>query len=39
MRNLDSRLATGEISEGTYREVKNELLERKRKLETILDLV
>ena len=39
LRNLDSRLATGEISEGTYREVKNELLERKRKLETILDLV
>ncbi|MBN1924177.1 MAG: hypothetical protein JW791_05490 [Nanoarchaeota archaeon] len=39
LRGLDSRLANGEINEATYNEVKENLEERKRKLETILDLI
>ena len=39
LRKLDSRLATGQISEGVYLEVKENLNDRKRKLETILDLI
>ncbi len=37
--NLDARLARGEISESTYNDVKANLNERKRKFETILDLL
>lgn len=36
---LNSQLASGEISEKTYYEVKENLNEKKRKLETILDLI
>ncbi len=39
LRELDSRLASGTITEATYNEVKENLIERKRKLETILDLI
>lgn len=36
---LNSRLSSGEISEDTYKEVKNNLMKRREKLETIQDLV
>lgn len=39
LRNLDSRLANGEITEKVFNEVRENLLDRKRKLETILDLI
>jgi len=39
LKKLDARLARSEISEKVYNEVKENLNEQKRKLETILDLV
>ena len=39
LKHLDSRLANGEITEKAYNEAKEGLNDRKRKLETILDLV
>jgi hypothetical protein len=37
--NLDSRLASKDITEKTYNELKEKFAERKQKLETILDLI
>ncbi len=37
--NLDSRLASKDITEKTYTELKEKFAERKQKLETILDLI
>lgn len=39
IKNLDVRLARGEISESVYNEIKENFIERKHKLETILDLI
>ncbi|VVB74150.1 Uncharacterised protein [Candidatus Tiddalikarchaeum anstoanum] len=39
LKNLDSRLARGEISEAVYKEAKESLTDKKNKLETILDLI
>lgn len=39
LKKLDSRLARGEITERVYNEVKENLKERKIKLETIIDLI
>ncbi len=36
---LNERLAKGEVSEETYKKVREELLERRRKLEIILDIL
>jgi hypothetical protein len=39
LKNLNSRLARGEISEATYKDAKEGLLDKKHKLETVLDLI
>ncbi len=39
LNNLDSRLASKDITEKTYNELKEKFAERKQKLETILDLI